>query len=126
MNHTEILGYQQALLSLKKRIVGDLSDLEEQVLRPSGGESAGNLSDFPIHPADLGTETMEEDIAVTLVENEDQILTEINDAFARIERGIFGTCENCQQPIAKERLKALPYARYCIRCARELEERGTL
>jgi RNA polymerase-binding transcription factor DksA len=48
------------------------------------------------------------------------MLTEINDALARIEHGTFGRCEECQREISKERLEALPYARYCIRDARQL------
>jgi RNA polymerase-binding transcription factor DksA len=106
---------------LKKRIVGDLSELEEEAMRPVGGESGGNLSDVPVHPADLGTENFEEEIALDHLENQDRILVEINDALARIEAGTFGRCENCHRPISRERLNALPYARYCIRCARLLE-----
>jgi DnaK suppressor protein len=124
MTKAEMIAFRKPLLSLKKRIAGDLSELEEQTLRPGGGESAGNLSDLPTHPADLATETMDEEIAMTLVQNEDQLLTEINNALAHIDAGTFGSCENCHQPVSKERLQALPYARYCIRCAREIEERG--
>lgn len=125
MTRAEMNKYRSLLLALRKRIAGDLSDLDEEALRPTGGESAGNLSDVPIHPADLGTETFNEEIAVALVENEDRILLEIDDALARIENGTFGECENCHQEISKERLQVLPYARYCIRCARELEGSGT-
>jgi DnaK suppressor protein len=120
MTKAEIDEYRRLLLTLKKRIAGDLSDLEEEALRPSGGEAAGNLSDVPIHPADLGTENFDEEIAVTLLENEGRILSEINDALARIEQGTFGKCENCHQEISRDRLRVLPYARYCIRCARQL------
>jgi DnaK suppressor protein len=120
MTKAEIDEYRRLLLTLKKRIAGDLSDLEEEALRPSGGEAAGNLSDVPIHPADLGTENFDEEIAVTLVVNEGRILSEINDALARIEQGTFGKCENCHQEISMDRLRVLPYAHYCIRCARHL------
>ncbi len=121
MTTAELSQYRRALLRLKKRVAGDLSELEEEALRPGGGEAAGNLSDLPTHPADLGTETIEEEISVTLVENEEQILHEIEGALARIARATFGTCEKCHQPISRERLRALPYARYCIACAREIE-----
>ena len=96
-------------------------ELEEEALRPVGGESAGNMSDVPVHPADLGTENYEEEAALELLENEEHLLIEVNDALARIEQGTFGVCENCHKPISKERLDALPYARYCIRCARKLQ-----
>ena len=119
LTKAEINSYRRRLLALKKRIGADLSELEEEALRPVGGESAGNMSDVPVHPADLGTENYEEEAALELLENEEHLLMEVNDALARIEQGTFGVCENCHKPISKERLDALPYARYCIRCARK-------
>jgi DnaK suppressor protein len=121
MTKAEIDSYRQRLLALKKRLGGDESELEEEALRPLGGESGGGLSDVPVHPADLGTENYEEEITLDLLENEAHILAEVNDALARIEQGTFGRCENCGQEISRERLDALPYARYCIRCARKLQ-----
>jgi RNA polymerase-binding transcription factor DksA len=121
MTQAEVNHYRRRLLALKKRLGGDLSELEEEVLRPVGGESAGNLSDVPVHLADLGTENFDKELDLDLLENEEHILVEINDALARIEQGTFGRCENCQRRISKQRLDALPYARYCIRCARKLQ-----
>jgi DnaK suppressor protein len=118
----EINSCRRRLLALKKRIGADLSELEEEALRPVGGESAGTMSDVPVHRADLGTENYEEEAALELLENEEHLLMEVNDALARIEQGTFGVCENCHKPISKERLNALPYARYCIRCVRKLQE----
>jgi DnaK suppressor protein len=121
MTKAELDTFRRRLLALKKRLGGDLNALEEEALRPAGGEAAGGLSDVPVHPADLGSDTFEEELALELLENEAQILVEINDAPARIEQGTFGTCENCHRRISKERLEAMPYARYCIRCARKLQ-----
>jgi DnaK suppressor protein len=41
---------------------------------------------------------------------------EIDRALAKIEAGTYGTCEQCGEPIPRERLKALPYAALCVRC----------
>ena len=76
---------------------------------------------MPVHPADLGTENFDEELDLALVENQEQLLADINDALARIERGTYGRCENCHRKISKERLEAVPYARYCLRCAKRLE-----
>ncbi len=122
MTSTEIELYRGRLLELKKRLGGELTALEEEALRPIGGEASGSLSDVPVHPADLGTDNFEEEMAVTLLENEAQLLAEVNAALERIERGTFGRCENCGQEIPRKRLDALPYARYCLRCARLLQE----
>jgi RNA polymerase-binding transcription factor DksA len=121
MTQAEIKSYRVRLLALKRRLGGVLTDLEEEALRPVGGEAAGGLSDVPVHPADLGTENYEEEVSLGLLENEIQLLTEVNDALRRIEQGTFGRCEECHQPISRARLNALPYARYCLRCARKLQ-----
>jgi DnaK suppressor protein len=121
MTKAEINEFRRRLLALKKRLGGVLSELEEEALRPVGGEAGGGLSDVPVHPADLATENFEEELSLELLENEERILAEIDDALGRIERGTFGRCENCHREIPIERLKAVPYARYCIRCARELQ-----
>jgi RNA polymerase-binding protein DksA len=121
LSRAEIGSFQKQLLALKKRLGADLSELEEEALQPVGGEESGGLSNVPLHPADLGTDTFEEEFALELLEKEEKLLDEVNDALARIEEGKFARCENCGQEISRARLKALPYARYCIRCARKLQ-----
>jgi len=121
MTQTEIDSMRQRLLALKKRLGDELSELEDAALRPVGGESSGGLSDVPVHLADLASDNYEQEVALGLLESDEQILTQINEALARIARGTFGLCENCHRTISRERLEALPYARYCIRCARKLE-----
>jgi DnaK suppressor protein len=125
MTTAELRVFRLKLLALKKRLGGDLKDLEEEALRPIGGESAGGLSDVPIHPADLGTDEFEAEVSEGLLENENQILIDVNDALARIERGTFGRCEECEKEISKRRLEALPYARYCLEDARRLQGETT-
>ena len=39
-----------------------------------------------------------------------------------IDHGTFGRCEECQGPIPKPRLQALPYTRHCVACARKLQQ----
>jgi RNA polymerase-binding protein DksA len=121
MTEAEINHYRRRLLAMKRRLSGDLTELADEALRPLGGEASGNLSDVPVHPADLAPENYEEEITLDLMENEERILAEVDDALARIERGTFGRCENCHRQISRERLDAIPYTRYCSRCARELQ-----
>lgn len=121
MTATEIRSYRRRLLAMKKRLGDELTLLEEEALRPTGGEAAGNLSDVPVHPADLGTDAYEEELALDLIEHEERLLAEVNDALDRIEKGTFGRCEACGEEIPRGRLEALPYARYCLRHAQAVE-----
>lgn len=125
MTEADRTYYRRRLLQLKKQHGSTLSELEEEILTPAGGEMSGGVSDVPLHPADLGTDTFEQELGIDLMVNEDQILREIEDALERLDRGTFGRCENCHKPIPRERLEVLPYARYCIRCARKLQHERT-
>ncbi len=121
MTEAETDHFRKRLLIMKRRLRGDLSELADEALRPVGGEASGSLSDVPLHLADLASENYEQETTLDLIENEDRSLAEVDDALARIEQGTFGRCENCHREISRERLEAVPYARYCIRCARELQ-----
>jgi RNA polymerase-binding protein DksA len=46
---------------------------------------------------------------------------EIDAALQRIVDGTYGTCEECAEPIAADRLRSLPASRYCISCAQRHE-----
>lgn len=46
------------------------------------------------------------------------VLREIEEAFARIENGTYGTCLSCAGPVPAERLEILPYTRHCVACRR--------
>src|SRR5262245_48706534 len=110
MNKMELDHYRQQLLALRGRLRGDVSQLSEEALRKAGGEASGNLSNMPIHMADLGTDNFEQEFTLDLLKNEEQALGEINDALDRITHGTFGQCEECKKEIPKARLQALPYA----------------
>ena len=44
----------------------------------------------------------------------------VNEALDRLEAGDFGTCLSCDQEIPAKRLKAVPWARYCVACQDEV------
>jgi DnaK suppressor protein len=124
MTASEREGFRRRLLVLADRLKGDVSGLSKEALRVSGGEASGNLSNMPFHTADLGTDNFEQEMSVSLLENQDQILEDIAAAMRRLENGTYGQCELCGKEIPKARLNATPHTPYCIDCARQLEEDG--
>jgi RNA polymerase-binding transcription factor DksA len=111
--------YRQRLLKLTERVSGDVAQLEDEALRPTGSE--GTAADAPTHdPAQTSSEA-DEEVARTVLMTEEQILAEARAAIARLDEGTFGRCERCGQPITKARLNAVPYARHCIHCARSAD-----
>jgi DnaK suppressor protein len=49
----------------------------------------------------------------------------VDEALARMDEGIYGSCTHCGQQIGRQRLEAVPWARFCIAC-QELKEKGLL
>lgn len=125
MTPAEKASYRRLLLSLARRYGVGVSDLRDESFHGLGGESGGGLSNLPTHLADLGSASYEEDMNLTLLENQERLLEECNAALDRMEAGTFGVCEECHRRIARGRLEAFPDARYCVRCARTLEGLAT-
>lgn len=119
----ELQAYRQALLNLRARLRGDLDQMTDEALKRNQPDSSGNLSNVPLHMADVGTENYDQEFTLSLIENEQETLEQIQDALSRIEAGTYGRCQECGGPIAKPRLQALPYTRHCIECARKVENR---
>ena len=124
LKQDELESYRNVLLGLRARLRGDLDQMTDEALRRSQAESSGNLSNVPLHMADLGTENYDQEFTLGLIENEQGTLEQVHEALDRIHAGTFGRCQECGEPIAKPRLQALPYTRHCIQCARDLENRG--
>ena len=113
----ELDKYFRILLEKRAEIVGDLSALEEQALRSTDGD----ISHMPIHMADIGSDTFDQDFMLGLAENERERLREIDDALMRIQQGTYGVCQMTGKPIPKARLEAKPWAKYTIEAKRLLE-----
>jgi RNA polymerase-binding transcription factor DksA len=124
MTRNQIDHYRKELLTLGQRLKGDVSNLEDEAYRKTGGEASGNLSNTPLHLADLGSDAFEQEVALSLLQNQEQHLEEIAAALERIRQGSYGRCERCGQEIPHSRLQAVPYVRHCVDCARELQDRG--
>lgn len=118
----ELEHFRQLLLAKLKEITGDVHWLENQGLHRSRQDSTGDLSNMPIHMADIGTDTYEQEFSLGLMDSERRLVREILDALRRIEQGTYGICEGTGKPIPKGRLEANPWARYCVEYASLLEQ----
>lgn len=87
------------------------------------GQEAGDTAGEDI--VDRANNSYNRELMFSLSDAERQMLIHIEDAYQRLEEGSYGLCLHCTEPIGLPRLKALPWARYCIGC-QELEEMGLL
>ncbi len=78
-------------------------------------------------PADvLDQAALEQDKQLVLrkIAADQQLRTSLTQALERIRKGHFGECVNCRSAIETNRLQAIPWARYCIRCQEAAEWRS--
>lgn len=118
----ELVTFRRSLLELQTRLRGDVEQMTDEALNGAGSDASGNLSNMPIHMADLGTDNYDQEFTLGLIETDQSTLEEVREALERLDAGTFGQCLACGQPIAKNRLHAIPHARHCIDCARKLQK----
>jgi len=117
----ELAQYKKLLLSIRERLVGKVDSMQDEALKRSRQDASGDLSNVPIHMADVGTDNYERDFMIELIQNGEEGVRNIDLALEKIDDGSFGVCETCGKKINKERLKAVPHAKLCIECQREEE-----
>ena len=72
---------------------------------------------------EVAVRTLEQDVTAVTANLRSQTLKEVNNALARCAGGNYGVCEGCGEEISAGRLKAIPWARYCVTC-QELRSRN--
>ena len=113
----DLAEFREMLISKRRELVGDVTHLESEALRESGGGSSA----MPIHMADLGSDAWEQELTFGLIENERGLLRKIDEALDRVENKTYGICLGTNKRISKSRLRAQPWAKYCIEYARKKE-----
>ncbi len=122
MKAAELSQYKKTLLELRKKLVENVNFMEDEALGKSRQDASGDLSNVPIHMADVGTDNYDRDLTIGLIQNGEEELRAIDEALERIGNKTYGTCEECGKKISKVRLTALPYGRNCIECQRQEEK----
>jgi len=124
MTREQLDRYRDRLEALARSLKDTFADLSGEALRRTGGEASGNLSNAPLHLADLGTDNFEHETSVGLLEMQGQRMEDVSAALLRIREGTYGQCQECGREIPPGRLDAVPYAAHCVRCADKLQSRG--
>lgn len=104
----DIVRYAEQLATSNAELVNLLRD---------GTEGAGR------DPADVGSANFERDAEMSLANNAREMLDQSQLALRHIELGVYGSCDNCGQPIGKGRLQVFPRATLCVTCKQREERR---
>jgi RNA polymerase-binding protein DksA len=121
MSIMDIDSFKTRLLAERERTVKAIAYLHEENRGTTEDEQRELSGGVDNHLADLASHTYDRELDSTLEESEEQHLGRVDAALKRIEAGTYAACENCGQPIAPERLEAMPWATLCIDCKRKAE-----
>src|SRR3954454_10887570 len=93
MKPGDLASFRESLLDLQARLRGDLDQMTDEALRRGQPDYSGDLSNVPLHMADVGTENYDQEFTLSLIENEQDPLGQIREALERVEAGSYGRCE---------------------------------
>lgn len=117
---------------LRKELEERKADIESNVaymadeIRSIGVDQDDENGSLGNHIADDGSNVTEAERLVTISEDFQHLLGQIDAALERMEDGTYGTCLRCGKPIGEERLEAFPYVAYCIECQSIIEREQAL
>jgi DnaK suppressor protein len=101
-------NYREALVRKKAEI------LTTGGVRPLAATMENNSRQGDM--ADQADGNNEVHIQLKLKQTDAKILQAIEEALARLDKGVYGTCRDCGEPISPARLHAIPWTRVCITC----------
>jgi YteA family regulatory protein len=122
MMDKRLVGHKRQLEALKKDLLEQVEFSEGLQKHESLRDATQELSMVDNHPADLGSENYERAKDISLHERNLLTLHKVEEALEKMEKGKYGRCVHCGQPIGDERLDALPYTEYCVECKRAAEK----
>jgi DnaK suppressor protein len=124
MNEKDRTRLEKRLLEERERRVKALDRVDEAARIST--EDDGDLTQYTQHPADEGTDTMEQEKALMLLARDTEALAYIDEALRRLykEPELYGRCDGCGRDIELERLDVVPWALLCVSCQREAESAG--
>jgi RNA polymerase-binding transcription factor DksA len=102
---------RQRLQTEQQRVEGLIQSVRGELGDGGENEQVSELADYDQHPADTGSETFEREKDLSILEQLETELAEIQAALRRIDEGTYGIDEVTGEPIPPERLEAVPTAR---------------
>lgn len=126
MKATKRSRMEKRLLDERRDALDTLGTLDERT-REMVGTDDGELSKYPHHLADEGTDTMEQEKSFLLASQEGRRLYQIDEALRRLSRqpDDFGNCAVCGKEISAERLDLIPWTTTCADHAEQDESSRT-
>lgn len=93
-----------------------LLEVKRKELLSSTGDREEILIEHAAEEFDRLQQQLNREVAIRNLDRESTLLKSVQAALVRIEDETFGVCLRCDKPIPERRLKAVPWAAYCVPC----------
>jgi len=118
----KIESFRGKLLKEKGRLEGELKPIHDENFETAQAQrDSGSDNNYQDHMGDAATDIFDRERDLSLEENLDDLLKQVDSALERLDSGSFGQCIRCGKKIDEARLRAIPYAGLCIECKKEEE-----
>jgi DnaK suppressor protein len=111
--------YRKMLLKRREELCSSVKNHAEELPDTGMEGAAGDSSDHAA--ADFTSEMFG-----ALLERQAGTLEEVERALKKMDDGTYGICEICEKPIPSKRIKALPWARFCLDCQQKQDRRNAM
>ncbi len=108
INHSDV---RRVLEAKRKELLSGSSDRDE-ILIENAAEDFDRLQ-----------QQLNREVAIRNLDRESKLLKEVQGAISRLDDDTFGICLRCDEEIPEKRLKALPWAAYCVPCQEAIDRR---
>lgn len=114
----DLARFKAILMQKRSRLRGDVAMMSEEAL---GGEEGAVDNHAPIHPAEVGSHSFEQEFTLDLLSHDGDRIQLIEMALEKLDEGTYGQCDECGARIPKGRLEMLPESIFCVKCATRIE-----
>ena len=121
MTESDLRYFEELIRAKKEKILEELEHFQGVTISGTMTELAGDLSAYPEHLSDQGSDATGREVAFQFASKEGRYLYHLDQAVERIRTGSYGICCICGGEIGRERLEAVPHATKCIKCKSEEE-----
>ena len=115
----------EALVARRDQLQGELDRLASD-MRDLGSDQEVERGSVGNHSADDGSDVQEQERILTMTNDLNDMLSEVNGAMGRLDAGTYGICVRCGKPINPERLEAFPWVQYDVECQAIMEREAGL
>jgi len=116
MTGNKFTEVREQLLTIRQGLLKEVQGSYE-ICRELGQDGVPDIGD-------MSSVTYSRDVLFNLSENQRQKIRDIDAAIERIDKGEYGICMSCNEPISPRRMEVRPFSRYCIECKTDIEKFG--